>query len=86
MPGMPCIYYGDEAGAQGDDDPFCRGTYPWGREDRGLISAIERINRYRLGSETLRRGSMELVAPDENTIIVRRRLQGHASYGYALRR
>ena len=29
LPGVPSIYYGDEAGVQGFDDPFCRQTFPW---------------------------------------------------------
>lgn len=33
LPGVPCIYYGDEAGMEGYSDPFNRGPYPWGRED-----------------------------------------------------
>ena len=36
LPGMPCIYYGDEAGLTGMADPFCRKTFPWGREDEEL--------------------------------------------------
>ena len=31
MPGIPCIYYGDEAGMEGAKDPFNRRTYPWGK-------------------------------------------------------
>ncbi len=33
MPGVPCVYYGDEAGMQGYSDPFNRGPYPWGNEE-----------------------------------------------------
>lgn len=33
LPGVPCIYYGDEAGMEGYTDPYNRGPYPWGRED-----------------------------------------------------
>ena len=33
LPGVPCIYYGDEAGLEGYTDPYNRATYPWGRED-----------------------------------------------------
>ena len=33
MPGVPCVYYGDEAGMEGYADPYNRGTYPWGKED-----------------------------------------------------
>lgn len=38
MPGVPCIYYGDEAGMQGYEDPYNRGTYPWGSEDKDLMT------------------------------------------------
>ena len=36
LPGMPSIYYGDEAGMEGFEDPFCRRCYPWGAEDTDL--------------------------------------------------
>ncbi len=29
LPGMPCIYYGDELGCEGWEDPFCRGFFDW---------------------------------------------------------
>lgn len=37
-PGVPCIYYGDEAGLTGKRDPENRAGYPWGREDEDLIA------------------------------------------------
>ncbi|MBQ8954595.1 MAG: glycoside hydrolase family 13 protein [Clostridia bacterium] len=76
LPGMPCLFYGDEAGAQGGDDPFCRCTYPWGHEDMALIHKITRINQARLASEAARLGGMELNAKDADTIEVVRRYQG----------
>ncbi|MDO4538749.1 MAG: 4-alpha-glucanotransferase [Coriobacteriales bacterium] len=33
LPGVPCIYYGDEAGLEGYTDPYNRAPYPWGREN-----------------------------------------------------
>lgn len=38
LPGVPAVYYGDEAGCQGYEDPYNRGTYPWGREDQELLA------------------------------------------------
>lgn len=38
LPGVPCIYYGDEAGMEGYRDPFNRGCYPWGQEDAELLA------------------------------------------------
>ncbi len=34
IPGIPCLYYGDERGMQGGGDPFNRGTFPWGEARR----------------------------------------------------
>lgn len=38
LPGMPCIYYGDEIGMEGYHDPFNRQPYPWGKEDKEIFS------------------------------------------------
>lgn len=43
FPGVPCIYYGDEAGMEGYADPFNRGTYPWGREETELLNWYKQI-------------------------------------------
>ncbi len=36
LPGVPCIYYGDEAGLMGGTDPANRSGYPWGFENLDL--------------------------------------------------
>ncbi len=45
--GVPSLYYGDEAGVEGGRDPFCRRTYPWGREDKELIKYFSRLGEIR---------------------------------------
>ena len=42
-PGMPTIYYGDEAGQFGSKDPDCRRTFPWGKEDKDLQNFYKKI-------------------------------------------
>lgn len=34
FPGVPCVYYGDEAGVPGGTDPDNRRPFPWGSGDR----------------------------------------------------
>lgn len=43
LPGVPCIYYGDEAGLTGIGDPFNRRPYPWGREDTALLEGFKSL-------------------------------------------
>ena len=64
--GAPTIYYGDEAGVCGFTDPDSRRTYPWGKEDRELISFHKDIIRLRRENEELRRGSIKYVDSDYN--------------------
>lgn len=47
LPGVPCVYYGDEAGAQGFEDPLNRGTFPWGREDKLLLAHYRALGKLR---------------------------------------
>ena len=36
LPGVPCVYYGDEVGLMGEKDPSNRSCYPWGHENLDL--------------------------------------------------
>lgn len=47
LPGVPSLYYGDEAGMQGFGDPFCRGCYPWGHEDEELLEFYKKLGAIR---------------------------------------
>ena len=58
FPGSPTVYYGDEAGMEGFEDPFNRQTYPWGREDRELLEWYRALGRLRSRHPALRRGSI----------------------------
>ena len=72
LPGMPCIYYGDEAGLYGMSDPYCRGTYPWGREDEELLGEFRHAAKVRMASPALRTGDMKLWAVGEDVLMIER--------------
>ncbi len=57
FPGVPSIYYGDEAGLIGYRDPFNRKTYPWGYEDRELIEWYKTIIDIRKKIDALKTGA-----------------------------
>ena len=56
LPGVPSLYYGDEAGMQGYSDPFCRATYPWGNEDTELLEFYRQLGLARNQSEAFKEG------------------------------
>lgn len=47
LPGIPCIYYGDEVGLQGFMDPYCRMGYPYGNEDLEILEFYKKISKAR---------------------------------------
>ena len=58
FPGSPMVYYGDEAGTEGFEDPFNRRTYPWGREDGELLDWYTALGKARRALPALRRGEL----------------------------
>ncbi|MDD4081627.1 MAG: glycoside hydrolase family 13 protein, partial [Eubacteriales bacterium] len=72
MPGMPSLYYGDEAGLEGAADPFCRGTFPWGHEDPRTMAIFRDAFRLRHERPVLRRGTFDISYEGDDTIIIHR--------------
>ena len=58
FPGSPLIYYGDEAGMEGMEDPFNRGTYPWGAEDGDLVRFHQALGQLRSERLSLQKGDL----------------------------
>ena len=72
LPGVPCVYYGDEAGVEGYKDPFNRGCYPWGQEDTGLLNWYRKLGQLRKICPALREGRFHpLPAGDEVVAFLR---------------
>ncbi len=72
LPGVPCLYYGDEAGMEGYRDPFNRGCYPWGEEDEELLAWHRALGEIRRSSPVLREGAFRVVAVHEGLVAYQR--------------
>ena len=78
FPGAPAVFYGDEVGVTGGEDPFNRVTYPWvdlgGKPDNELLADYKKLIRLRHDNPVLRHGSLEAPAYiDEHVIALIRR-------------
>lgn len=72
MPGSPTIYYGDEAGVQGFEDPFNRRTYPWGNEDGSLLDFYRRLGGVRTQSSALTDGELRFLRAEGGLLVYER--------------
>lgn len=72
MPGSPTIYYGDEAGLQGFEDPFNRRTYPWGNEDGSLLEFYRKLCTVRSESSALTDGEIAFRRAEGGLLIFER--------------
>lgn len=73
IPGVPLIYYGDEAGLTGGKDPENRKAYPWGRENQDILNWYKEISSYRRGLEILKKGDITFIELNENLLCFIRR-------------
>ena len=73
LPGVPCVYYGDEAGLEGYRDPFNRGCFPWGQEDQDLLSWYRQLGKLRAAhKDVLAKGVYRTVKADGNLLAFER--------------
>lgn len=61
LPGVPVIFYGDEAGLEGYSDPFCRRCFPWGQENTDLTEFYRKSIKMRNESKAFTSGEFETV-------------------------
>lgn len=76
LPGVPCIYYGDEAGIDGGEDPFNRGCYPWGKEDKSLTEHYKFLGRLRKEHRAFAQGEFVPVSAALGCVAYERRGEG----------
>jgi glycosidase len=76
FPGAPGLYYGDEVGLAGGDDPGSRGAFPWAPEPTAhpLHRTVRELVALRRRRRSLRLGTFEPIAGSGGVVAFRRRL------------
>jgi cyclomaltodextrinase / maltogenic alpha-amylase / neopullulanase len=77
LPGAPCVYYGDEVGLEGGNDPDCRRAFPaeaaW---DRELLAYVSAALAMRAAQPALRRGSWRIAGAAGEAVAMERSIDG----------
>lgn len=66
--GVPYIYYGDEAGLEGDKDPDNRRTYPWKNEDNEMMDFYRNSIQTRYRVKSLLNGETNFIYTRDNDV------------------
>lgn len=78
FPGNPVVYYGDELGMTGENDPGCRGSMPWESvsPDMSLLRQMGQWIARKTSSSILQQGTLELVYAEGYELYAIKRKEG----------
>lgn len=79
FPGVPCVYYGDEAGMEGYSDPYNRAAFPWGKEDNDIGSIFRNAIAIRRLLPLFTSGDMTPISPADEVFGFIRSLNGESA-------
>ncbi len=68
LPGIPCIYYGDEVGLEGYLDPFNRKCFPWNNENLELLNWYKYLSNLRKNKREIFSGKFYPCYNDKNIL------------------
>ncbi len=81
LPGVPCVYYGDEVGMEGFEDPFNRKCYPWGEGDKDLLKWYKKLGAVRANErEIFAHGKYCCVDSDHGVMFFKRKTETETVY------
>ena len=75
LPGVPIVYYGDEAGVTGGKDPDNRKTYPWGNENIDILDYYRLLIGIRNREKALKKGNLKFYDTDLDVCMYERQFE-----------
>ena len=76
LPGAPSIYYGDEQGMSGVNDPFCRMPFKEDPESRPLYDCYAGLTALRSAAPALSMGEARFMAASADVLLILRYISG----------
>ncbi len=76
--GVPCIYYGDEIGMQGLEDPFNRMPYTWRNVDEELRGFCKKMIGIRNSTDCLKTGEFKTLYANGGVYVFERKISGES--------
>ena len=68
LPGVPCLYYGDEIGMQGYRDPFNRAFFCWDSHEKRLKPVLAQLAQLRHSCEAFRTGELRVLRAEDGIL------------------
>lgn len=94
LPGVPCLYYGDERGMEGHSDPFCRRCFDWNKPQDELLDFYCRLGAIRRSYRSVwKDGKLKILHVQDGLLLYKRANDygsiyvyvNHSPKNYALR-
>ena len=82
LPGVPCIYYGDENGMEGHIDPFCRRCFDWEHLNEDLIKFYSILGKIRQENEVFKEGEFKEISITDGLLFYKRSNETENIYVY----
>ena len=79
LPGIPCVYYGDEIAMQGYKDPFNRGFYNWQSGETRLKELIVQLAALRKSCPAFAEGRLHILRAEGRLLVLRRQGGGQTA-------
>ncbi len=72
LPGIPCIYYGDEVGMEGGRDPFNRLPFPWHAQNKDIRAHYEKLGALRKSFSEFADGEFKVIRAENGLFVFSR--------------
>lgn len=83
LPGSACIYYGDEIGMQGFEDPLNRGYFKWNEINKTLHDFYVKLCKIKASHAALKYGSFEIIESGNALFAAKRACESDTIIVYA---